>query len=59
MNPLEYRALKQKSLIKLDGTTATIDRGEITVIDPNALKAEILRRQDELDILTELLNDLT
>jgi hypothetical protein len=58
MDFLEYRALKQKGLIKLDGLKATIDRGEVTTIDKAALEAEIKRRKLELEQLDELLNDL-
>jgi hypothetical protein len=55
---LEYRALKQKGLIRFDGPVAIIDRGEKTTIDKAALEADIKKRKLELDILIELLTDL-
>jgi hypothetical protein len=58
LDPLEYRALKQKGLIRLDGAKATINRGEVTSIDKAALEADIKKRKTELDILIELLTDL-
>lgn len=58
MDPLEYRALKQLGRIKLVGATATIDRGEVTTIDKEAIAADIKKRKLELEQLTELLNDL-
>lgn len=58
MDLLEYRALKQKGLIRLVGAQATIDRGEVTTIDKAALEAEIKKRKLEIDILTELWTDL-
>ena len=58
MDPLEYRALKQKGLIRLDHGSAVIDRGEKTAIDKAQVEAEIKRRKEELDILEELLKDL-
>lgn len=58
MELLEYRALKRAGLIKLDGTTAVIDRGEKTTIDKAQVEAAIKQRKEELDILGELLHDL-
>lgn len=58
MDLLEYRALKQKGLIRFDAGKAIIDRGEVTTIDKAALEAEIKKRKTELDILTELWTDL-
>jgi hypothetical protein len=58
MDPLEYRALKRKGLIRFDGPIAIIDRGEVTTIDKAALEADIKKRKTELDILIELLTDL-
>jgi hypothetical protein len=45
-------------LIKLDGCTATINRGEVTTIDKAEVEAEIRKRKEEIEILTELLIDL-
>jgi hypothetical protein len=58
LDPLEYRVLKQKGLIRLVGAQATINRGEVCTIDKAALEAEIKKRKNELDILTELWTDL-
>jgi hypothetical protein len=58
LDPLEYRTLKQQGLIRLDGNKATIDRGEVTIIDVKALNTEIAKRKEELDILIELYTDL-
>ena len=58
MDLLEYAALKQKGLIHLAGATATINRGEITVIDKTQVEAAIKQRKEEIEQLTELLLDL-
>lgn len=58
MDFLEYRSLKAQHLVQLNGLTATINRGEITVIDVHALDAEIAKRKTELEQLQELRADL-
>jgi len=58
MDPLEYRTLKQKGLIRFEAGKAIINRGEVTTIDKVALETEIKRRKNELDILIELYTDL-
>lgn len=58
MDLLEYSTLKQKGRIHFDAGKAIIDRGEVTTIDKAQVEAAIKQRKEELEILTELLNDL-